>query len=135
MNRRFLHHEALGIVTAQIVCTLSLFPIVYLLEGPKIASSFVVGGLISFLPNFYLYRRAFAYFGARQAEKMLKALYRGQAMKFVLTACGFAGAFSIAWMIPLAVLGGYILSSGMFFLVPLMFALKNKELRNNNGYD
>jgi ATP synthase protein I len=127
MKHSVTKNEALGVVTAQIVGTLSFFPIIYMLGGGKMAGSFMMGGLISFLPNFYLYRRVFTHFGARQAEKMLKALYRGEAMKLVFTACGFAGAFSISWTQPLGVFLGYIFSLGMFFLAPLMMALMHKN--------
>ncbi len=51
------------------------------------------GGLISIVPNAYFARWAFRFSGAQSAAHVTQSFYRGEAGKFVLTACLFAAVF------------------------------------------
>jgi len=76
------------------------------LFGKAALHAFVIGALIGSLPQLYLYYRLFAWQGARQAKKMVKALWHGQVAKFILTAVGMAAALSVKGVLPLWLLLG-----------------------------
>lgn len=57
------------------------------------AYSLMIGGLIQIGPQAYFTRYAFRFAGARQAPEILRAIYKGEAGKLVLTATMFALAF------------------------------------------
>lgn len=59
-----------------------------------LAYSVLLGGLISILPNIYFARWAFRFSGAQAAAEVARSFYRGEAGKFVLTVCLFAGVFN-----------------------------------------
>lgn len=59
-----------------------------------LAYSVLLGGLICVLPNLYFARWAFRYSGAQAASEVARSFYRGEAGKFVLTVCLFAGVFN-----------------------------------------
>jgi ATP synthase protein I len=89
--------------------------------GRQAGGSFAVGGLICVVPNIYLYSRVFAHFGARQAKNIIKAFYWGEAVKLILTGCGFAGAFIlIPWIKPPWLFSGYIAAQLGFWLAPIV---------------
>lgn len=56
--------------------------------------SVLLGGLTCVLPNIYFARWAFRYSGAQAASEVARSFYRGEAGKFVLTVCLFAGVFN-----------------------------------------
>ena len=58
-----------------------------------LAYSILLGGLICLAPNIYFTRWAFRYSGAQAASEVARSFYRGEAGKFVLTVCLFAGVF------------------------------------------
>lgn len=98
--------EAKGVLLTQGMLIIALAPMVALGWHQKAMLSFVSGGLIAWLPNLYLYRRVFFYFGARSAQKIFKSLYWGEGIKMLLSALGFIAALQI--MLPLWLLLGYI---------------------------
>lgn len=57
------------------------------------AYSALLGGLISIGPNFYFACSAFRYSGARAARHIARSVYRGEVLKFVLSAALFASVF------------------------------------------
>jgi len=58
--------------------------------------SVLVGGLLFLLPNSWFAWRAFRARGAAAARDVVQGFYRAEAGKFLLTAAGFAAAFSYA---------------------------------------
>lgn len=70
-------------------------------QGVTASYSILLGGLISMGPNAYFSRWAFRYTGAKAANDVARAFYRGEAGKFLLTTLLFAGAFVLVK--PLAV--------------------------------
>src|SRR3990167_1301366 len=93
-------NDAFWSVVAQIIIASFLSLIVWLIWDLIVAGSFFAGGMNCVLPNIYLYRRVFAFFGARQANRIVKAFYWGEGMKLLLTAAGFWGALLIPWIWP-----------------------------------
>ncbi len=58
-----------------------------------VAYSALLGGLIFIGPNFYFASLAFRYQGARAAKKIAETMYRGEVIKFLLSAVLFAAVF------------------------------------------
>ena len=123
MKRTKYQNEALWTVLVQFPLVIILSPLIGILQGTLPAASYVVGGLICVLPNFYLYRRVFSHQGARSATKIFKSLYWGEAIKIVLTAAGFLFALTTEWVLPLWLFMGYITAQLSFALAPLLMSL------------
>ena len=74
------------------------------------AYSLLTGGLISALPNAYFAIKAFRYRGARAAQKIVRELYTGEAVKLLLTGAGFALSFIFIEPLHIAALfSGFVL--------------------------
>lgn len=58
-----------------------------------VAYSALLGGLISIGPNIYFACSAFRYAGARAAQDIARSMYRGEVLKFMLSAALFAMVF------------------------------------------
>jgi len=89
--------------------------------GLQYGYSALAGGLIAVIPNFVFATLAFAYMGASQAGKVLKAFYWGEAVKMLLTIVMFSLVFinfKVAFM-PLFVC--YTLSLIAHWTAPLYF--------------
>ena len=61
-----------------------------------LAGSIMVGGLIQIVPQAWYARQAFRYRGARQVNKIVRAMYWGESGKVILTAALFVTTF-ILW--------------------------------------
>ena len=123
MKRTKYQNEALWTVLVQFPLVIILSPLIGILQGTLPAASYVVGGLICVLPNLYLYRRVFSHQGARDAIKIFKSLYWGEAIKIVLTAAGFLLALTTKWVLPLWLFMGYITAQLSFALAPFLMSL------------
>ncbi len=64
-------------------------------QKPQVAMSFLLGGLIQCIPNWYFARQVFKFSGAAAARSVTQSFYRGEVGKFVLTGIGFASAFTL----------------------------------------
>ena len=69
--------------------------LMFLLRSPEAALSALVGGLICAIPNAYFIHKVFKYSGAQQVGHVLRSFYQGVTWKLVLTAIGFAAAFTL----------------------------------------
>jgi ATP synthase protein I len=72
-----------------------LMGLVFFLRSPEAAISALVGGLICAIPNAYFIYKVFKYSGAQQVGHVLRSFYQGVTWKLVLTAIGFAAAFTL----------------------------------------
>lgn len=137
MNHGLSCNDAFWSVATQFAAIIISSLLVWAFWSLNISCSFIIGGLICVLPNIYLYRRVFAHAGAHAAQRILKALYRGEAIKLLLTACGFAGAASIPWILPLWLFAGYIVAQAGFWLAPIVLGCsrvkKNNQIVNLFG--
>lgn len=77
--------QLLVLVTA----VLGLLPVDLTLSG-----SLLIGGMIHIIPHAYFTRWAFRYQGARQAPKILRAIYWGETGKVLLTVVLFGFTFN-----------------------------------------
>ncbi len=135
MKHGLIQNDALWSLVTQFVLIIVMSLVVWETKDPKSAGSFAIGGLVCVLPNIYLYRRVFSFFGARAAKNIVRAFYFGEAVKIVLTAAGFVGALYIPWMKPLWLFVGYIVAQGGFWLAPIALSYwrLKKKLKNQNN--
>lgn len=129
MRHHFQHKDALYALYAQAIAIVVLLPIIWIAWQAQAALSAMIGGLVCLLPNIYLYRRVFAYFGATKAKLIVKAMFWGESVKIILTALFFIGALLIGWTEPMWVFMGYIWAQLSFWVGPIILnvrrALKN----------
>lgn len=67
--------------------------LLWALHGFLAFYSALLGGLIYAIPNAYFTHRVFRHQGARQASLVVNEIFRGEAIKFSLTAIFFAAVF------------------------------------------
>lgn len=90
-----------------------------------LAFSVLVGGFIQIGPQAWFARQAFRYTGARQVDKVVRAMYLGESGKIVLTASLFVVCF-ILWeqLNFLAVFSTFIL------MMPVQWMITAKVLKH-----
>lgn len=91
-------------------------------QHQQAAWSLFLGGLIQCVPNWYFASQVFKFSGAAAAHRVTQSVYRGEAVKFVLTGVGFALAFtSVENVSPPALFAGFgLMTVGHVMLVPLL---------------
>lgn len=86
-------HFAIKVFATQALLS-SLIPLLTLLAANKmVALAALCGGWIATISNGYFIIQAFRYSGARASSQMIRAIYRGEAGKFVIAAVLFIVAF------------------------------------------
>ncbi len=107
----------------QLIGLLVSCAVVMVLDHPW-ASSLLVGGLIQICPQAWFARQAFRYSGARQIDKIVRAMYWGESGKVVLTAALFVTTF-LLWpqLNYLAVFGAFIV------MIPVQWVITLKILK------
>lgn len=88
--------------------------------GMQVASSVLVGGLVSIIPNAIMSYKAFQHSGAQAARKVLRAFYFGEAIKFLLTIVLFAIVFKWIPVVGIACLIGFVLAVFAQLLAPIV---------------
>ncbi len=81
------------LVAAQLLVVFGLSLMALVLLDRVSAGSVLIGGLINAIPNAYFAHKAFRYRGARAAQKIVRELYTGEAIKLLLMGAGFALSF------------------------------------------
>ena len=91
-------------------------------KHPRAWQSFLLGGLIQCIPNWYFARQVFKFSGAAAAQRVTQSFYRGEVGKFVLTGLGFALVFSLVENLshPALFAGFGMMMVGHVVLVPLL---------------
>jgi len=90
-----------------------------------LAFSVLVGGFIQIGPQAWFARQAFKYIGARQVDKVVRAMYLGESGKIVLTASLFVACFILSEQLNfLAVLSSFIV------MIPVQWFITVKVLRH-----
>ena len=103
------------LVLVQLGLTLAMAIAGYLMAGLVMAYSALLGGLTYTLPNALFTQQVFRYRPARAIGSIVKAFYRGEVVKLVLTALCFAAVFK--WADPL--------DARMFFITFILVLLTN----------
>ena len=93
------------------------------------ALAIAYGSAIFLIPNTYFAWQAFRYSGAAKAGLVTRAIYKGQAAKFLLTAVMFAAVFkagetSLMWLVFVS----YGINAAMHSMATSM-VIKTKELK------
>ena len=90
-----------------------------------LASSILAGGLIQIGPQAWFAHQAYKYSGARQVDKIVRAMYWGESGKVVLTAALFITAFIVLKQLNfLAVFSTFIV------MIPLQWFITVKILKH-----
>tara|TARA_R110001592_G_scaffold30652_1_gene109446 strand:- start:104 stop:472 length:369 start_codon:yes stop_codon:yes gene_type:complete len=82
------------IFCTQLVVTLLISAIYYLLNGRVAAYSALLGGLVFVIPQLYFGIKAFMFSGARAIDKIVVNFYKGESSKVIIIVIGFALIFS-----------------------------------------
>ena len=88
--------------------------------GSQVGISALLGGLINLLPNACFASIVFRYQGAKDAKKIVNSLYKGEAIKIVLTLLLFAAVFSTVVVNPLVLFLTFIVSQMVVWFAPLI---------------
>lgn len=107
------------IVAVQVLLAI-ISTLMFLWVDFKAAYSAFTGGIICVVPNLVFVTYAYRYGGARAAKKIAGSFYRGEALKIMLTALGFAVAFTI---IPVSfgpLMTTYVLCLMAFWATPFL---------------
>lgn len=92
------------------------------------AYSALLGSLVFVIPNAYFAFKSFAFSGARAARQIVNSLYKGEAVKLVLTAVLFTAVFVLVKPLNvLALFGAYMALQMTNWLAPLL--LSQRSLR------
>lgn len=106
----FWQLEAFRVLALQVVVSLVLAMVTFLMLGAVTGYSVALGGCIAWLPNAWFVHKAFRYHGARSMQVIVQSFWSGLAGKMILTAVLFALAFTVVK--PLSVAGlfaGFVL--------------------------
>ena len=96
-------------ITVVQLAVLALLYVSLFTVNKVLASSVLWGGLIAILPQAYFAAQVFRRSGARSAQAVASASYKGVVGKFVFSAAGFAAVFATLRPIDgLGVFAGYI---------------------------
>lgn len=120
-HRPFHRLPVFPVLAAQMLVLLLAAVVLYVALGKVAGYSGLAGGMIAWLPNLYLARKAFRYSGARSAQLIVRSFYAGEAGKLILTAVLFALLF--AGVKPLnvpAVFGVFVLTQLVNWFAPLL---------------
>lgn len=98
--------------------TLAVVAGIALLLDTEIGVSILLGGLIQLIPQAWFTWQAFKYAGANHASAIVRSMYRGEAGKLVLTACGFTIVYSVMDNVnAIALMGAFITMLGVQILL------------------
>jgi ATP synthase protein I len=107
------------IILQAIVMVVATFAVFYFFGTQKALSS-GLGGLVAFLPNLY-----FAYLvqlaNGKDAEKIMRSFYVGEAKKVLLTAALFVLVFQIPEMNLLLLLMGYMAVTSVYWFALVLW--------------
>ena len=142
MKRSRHHHEAWWALVIQGVGIVVVTPLAWGVRDGFVAVSLLLGGLACLAPNIYLYRRLFKHRGARNAYKMVNALYWGEALKFAFVAVFFATIAigiqnqHVSFVRPLYLFVGFFYAQLIFWVGPLVYGFYLHPKRSAlNEYD
>lgn len=116
-NRFFLMQLAVALILA------TVFGLIYDMRS---ASSMLLGGLVSAVPNRYFAQVLFRHHGAQASKKIVNSFYKAEALKLVITFCLFGLIFKYYKVVPWIFFTGFIVTQMMFWFTPLILEHKRK---------
>lgn len=121
VNNKQGMNGAFKLLQVQLLVMFVLSAFVFIATGMHAASSIVLGGLVSALPNAYFAKVLFRYHGALVAQKIVRSFYKGEAIKLLLTFSLFALIFKMINVVPMAFMIGFIAAQMVFWFAPFIF--------------
>jgi len=107
------------------IVTLLVISGLLVLGDRVLALSVLVGGLIQIGPQAWFARQAFKYTGARQVDRVVRAMYIGESGKIILTASLFVACFTMWEQLNfLAVFSAFIV------MIPVQWAITIRVLKH-----
>ncbi len=110
----------------QVAVMFVLLVIAMAFGGVFAAKSALAGALVFLIPNGIFARNIFKHKGASSAKQIVKAFYKGESFKIVLSIFLFAAVFSIFRVQPLVFFAVYITMQFMLWLAPIVMNYKVK---------
>lgn len=108
-TKRQLHEAtAFRVVAAQLITTVAIAGMLWLLCEPRDAVSALAGGLAGALPNLYLAGRISRLRAGMPPARILRAIYVGEALKLMSTLALFVIAFKLLDVNVLIMFGAYL---------------------------
>ncbi len=105
----FHRTPAFPVLVLQLLVTLAVALVLWILQGLIAGYSGLLGGLVALIPNSYFAFRVYRYSGARSARAIVTEFYSGEAGKLILTAVLFIAVWlAVKPLVVAAVFGGYI---------------------------
>ncbi len=105
----FHRTPAFPVLVLQLLVTLAVALVLWILQGLIAGYSGLLGGLVALIPNSYFAFRVYRYSGARSARAIVGEFYSGEAGKLILTAVLFIAVWlAVKPLVVAAVFGGYI---------------------------
>lgn len=126
MNKRGI--VRLWIVQISVVVVITAFCATFFSYNAAISAG--LGGLVCIIPNVYFAVKLFQYEGARSAQKIVKAFYKGEAVKIILSIILFTLVFVFCKVTPLAFFTTYIAVQMTHWFTPLIIV--NKQHRQKS---
>ena len=116
-----------GVPIRQLAVLLPACTVLFFLDK-AVAHSVLVGGLIQIVPQAWFARQAFKFSGARQASSVVRAMYRGEMVKVLLTAALMAIVFALykQW-------NYFVLFAAFMAMIPLQVIFTKRALQKQSG--
>jgi ATP synthase protein I len=89
--------------------------------GMLAGKSALAACLVFLIPNMVFARNIFKYKGASSAKQIVRAFYKGESLKLVLSIILFSLVFKFFHLIPLVFFAVYITMQFLIWLAPLIF--------------
>jgi ATP synthase protein I len=109
------------LLTCQVLLTAVVSILIVAMYGLSAGKSAALGGLVSIIPNAYFAWVVFRFQGAKSARKIVNSLYKGEAVKLLLTFVLFGLVFAYVPIKPLAFFLTYIVVQMVYWFAPLIF--------------
>lgn len=124
MSGQLLVADVKRVFKLQVAVMVVLVVVALVFSGLKAAESVIAGALVFLIPNLIFARNIFKHKGASSAKQIVKAFYKGESFKIVLSIILFAIVFSFFRVIPLVFFAVYITMQFILWLVPLVLNRK-----------
>lgn len=123
-----LTRSTTGLILVSQLAVTCLASLSLLGSGNEAAKSVLLGGLICILPNAYLAFKLNSKKHAANPNKFVSTLFAAEAGKIVLTGALFAIVFATQkWILPLVLMGGFVLAQITHWLVPVISDVMKKH--------
>lgn len=118
---RHYRNRAIGQPILQLVFALAIALGLLFFYGWDFAQAFILGGLVSVIPNFYFVTRLFKQTAARQAKSIVLRMFRTEAIKLALISILLVIFLRIGFVKVAPYILGFVLTQMSILLAPLLY--------------